>query len=152
MGNNLNAQGLRLEDGLAYRIYRCARRLRMHFRSVAEHAGVEVSQEQWFILNRLVHEDGLSQGALGDAVLDDRPNLARHLASLEQRKLVRRDADIQDGRKYRVHLTAEGRRLHDRFAAKVPQARAQLTLGLTKEELATTLRVLSRLEGNIQRK
>ena len=124
----------------------------MHFRSVAEQAGVELSQEQWFILNRLVHEDGLSQGALGDAVLDDRPNLARHLASLEARNLVRRDVHAEDGRKYSVHLTAEGRRLHDCFASRVPQARAQLTQGLSKEELATTLRVLSRLEGNIHRK
>jgi MarR family transcriptional regulator, transcriptional regulator for hemolysin len=149
MSNKHGGSAIRLEDGFAYRIYRCSRRLRMHFRALAEQAGVELSQEQWFILNRLAHEDGLAQGALGDAVLDDRPNLARHLASLEDRKLVRREADAQDGRKYSVRLTAEGRRLHDRFAAVVPQARAQLTRGLTKEELATALRVLSRLEDNI---
>ncbi len=150
MGNKTDGVTIRLEDGFAYRVYRCARRLRMHFRSMAEQAGVELSQEQWFILNRLMHEDGLAQGALGDAVLDDRPNLARHLASLEERKLVRREADAQDGRKYCVRITAEGRRLHDRFAATVPRARSQLTRGLTKDELATAMRVLARLEDNIQ--
>jgi MarR family transcriptional regulator, transcriptional regulator for hemolysin len=150
MSNKTPELSIRLDDGFAYRVYRCARRLRMHFRTVAEQAGVELSQEQWFILNRLVHEDGLAQGALGDAVLDDRPNLARHLASLEGRKLVRREADALDGRKYCVRITAEGRRLHDRFAATVPQARSQLTRGLTKGELATAMRVLSRLEDNIQ--
>jgi MarR family transcriptional regulator, transcriptional regulator for hemolysin len=150
MGNKLTGLPIRLDDGFAYRVYRCARRLRMHFRTLAEQAGVDLSQEQWFILNRLVHEDGLAQGALGDAVLDDRPNLARHLASLEERKLVRREADAHDGRKYCVRITAEGRRLHDRFAATVPQARSQLTRGLTKDELATAMRVLSRLEDNIQ--
>jgi MarR family transcriptional regulator, transcriptional regulator for hemolysin len=150
MSNKRDAAPIRLEDGFAYRIYRCSRRLRMHFRAVAEQAGVDLSQEQWFILSRLVHEDGLAQGALGDAVLDDRPNLARHLASLEARKLVRREADALDGRKYCVRLTAEGRRLHDRFAATVPQARVQLTRGLTKDDLATAIRVLSRLEDNIQ--
>jgi MarR family transcriptional regulator, transcriptional regulator for hemolysin len=128
MSNKRDAAPIRLEDGFAYRIYRCSRRLRMHFRAVAEQAGVDLSQEQWFILSRLVHEDGLAQGALGDAVLDDRPNLARHLASLEARKLVRREADALDGRKYCV----------------------QLTRGLTKDELATAIRVLSRLEDNIQ--
>jgi MarR family transcriptional regulator, transcriptional regulator for hemolysin len=150
MGNKVAGAPIRLEDGLAYRVYRCARRLRMHFRKLAEQAGIDLSQEQWFILHRLAHEDGLAQGALGDAVLDDRPNLARHLASLEERKLVRREADALDGRKYCVRLTAEGRRLHDRFAATVPQARSQLTHGLTKDELATAMRVLSRLEDNVQ--
>jgi MarR family transcriptional regulator, transcriptional regulator for hemolysin len=150
MSNKAGSTAIRLEDGFAYRVYRCGRRLRMHFRSLAEQAGVDLSQEQWFILNRLVHEDGLAQGALGDAVLDDRPNLARHLAALEGRKLVRREADALDGRKYCVRLTAEGRRLHDRFAAIVPQARAQLTRGMTKDELATAMRVLARLEDNIQ--
>lgn len=150
MSNKSAGAAVQLEGGFAYRIYRCARRLRMHFRALAEQADVDLSQEQWFILNRLAHKDGLAQGALGDAVLDDRPNLARHIASLEERQLVRREADALDGRKYCVHLTAEGRLLHDRFAAVVPQARLRLTRGLTKDELATAIRVLTQLEDNIQ--
>jgi MarR family transcriptional regulator, transcriptional regulator for hemolysin len=150
MGNKQSASPIRAEDGFAYRVYRCSRRLRMHFRSLAQHAGVDLSQEQWFILNRLVHEDGLSQGALGDAVLDDRPNLARHLTALEARKLVRREADALDGRKYSVRITTEGRRLHDRFTDMIPRARTRLTHGLSREELEVAVRVLSRIEDNIQ--
>jgi MarR family transcriptional regulator, transcriptional regulator for hemolysin len=142
---------VRIDEALAYRVYRCARLLRSHFHTLALSQGLDLSQEQWFILNRLVQQDGLAQGQLGDAVLDDRPNVARLVASLEARGLVRRDADPQDGRKYCVLLTSEGRRLHDQFAALVPGARAATLEGVSKEDLAAAMRVLSCLESNIEK-
>jgi MarR family transcriptional regulator, transcriptional regulator for hemolysin len=142
---------VRIEEALAYRVYRCARLLRKHFHQLALAQGIELSQEQWFILNRLVQEDGLAQVQLGDAVLDDRPNVARLVASLEARALVRRDADASDGRKWAVRLTADGRRLHDRFANLVPAARTATLKGVNKESLAIAMQVLAQLELNIER-
>jgi MarR family transcriptional regulator, transcriptional regulator for hemolysin len=149
--NQTTVTDVRIEEALAYRIYRCARLLRQHFHQLAVAQGIELSQEQWFILNRLVHEDGLAQGQLGDAVLDDRPNVARLVASLEARNLVRRDADASDGRKWVVRLTAEGRSLHDRFANLVPTARTATLKGVNKESLAAAMQVLAQLESNIER-
>jgi DNA-binding MarR family transcriptional regulator len=150
VSNNLAPRPLRIEDSIAYRIYRCARLQRKQFHQLATSLGIELSQEQWFVLNRLMHEDGLSQGSLGDAVLDDRPNMARLVAGLEARGLLRREADALDGRKHSVSITAAGRRLHDRFAALVPGARAATLKGVDKEDLAITMRVLARLESNTE--
>jgi MarR family transcriptional regulator, organic hydroperoxide resistance regulator len=140
---------LRIDEALAYRIYRCARLLRKHFHQLGAAAGIELSQEHWFILNRLMHEDGVAQGQLGDATLDDRGNIARLLASLEVRGLVKRETDALDGRKHAVSITPKGRRLHDDFAALVPAARVATTKGILKEELVITMRVLSQLESNL---
>jgi MarR family transcriptional regulator, transcriptional regulator for hemolysin len=138
-----------IEEALAYRIYRCARRLRSHFHQLGLANGIELSQEQWFILNRLSHQDGLAQTQLGDAVLDDRPNVARLVATLLARGLVVRHADSEDARKYRVQLTTAGRELHDRFAALVPQARRVTLKGISSADLKIAMRVLASLEENI---
>ncbi len=142
---------VRIDDALAYRIYRSARLLRGHFRELALKAGVELSQEQWFVLNRLSHEDGLAQGQLGDAVLDDRPNMARLIAAMEQRGWVTRTDDPTDARKHLVYLTPEGRRVHDIFDAGVPQARTRVLAGISEEDAALVARVLSRIEFNLEK-
>ncbi len=143
-------EAVKIEDAPAYRIYRCARLLRGHFRGLAEGAGLDLSQEQWFILNRLSHKDGVPQVELGDAVMDDRPNVTRLLTAMEERGLLRRGADPSDGRKQRVWLTAEGRRMNDRFAQLVPAARATTFKGVSREDLAATVRTLARLEQNLR--
>jgi MarR family transcriptional regulator, transcriptional regulator for hemolysin len=135
---------------MAYRIYRCARLLRSHFQALAASNGIELSQEQWFILNRLAQHGSLSQVDLGDHFLDDRPNIARLVATLESKGMVQRGADANDRRKYSVTLTAEGRRLHDSFAALVPTARTQSVAGIAKSDLAIAMRVLSTIEENIE--
>jgi MarR family transcriptional regulator, transcriptional regulator for hemolysin len=140
---------VRFEDGLAYRIYRCTRRLRSHFHQLTASRGLELSQEQWFVLNKLSHQDGLAQTQLGDAVLDDRPNITRLVASLEAAGLVKREPDAADGRKQCVFLTLAGRQVHDRFTEIVPEMRAQLLRGISKEDIATAIRVLARLEENM---
>jgi DNA-binding MarR family transcriptional regulator len=141
---------VRIDEALAYRVYRCARLLRKHFHQLGASQGIELSQEQWFVLNRLMHEDRVAQGQLGDATLDDRPNIARLVASLEVRGLVRREADALDGRKHAVSITPTGRRLHDRFAALVPAARVATLKGVPKDELAIAMRVLAQLESNLE--
>jgi DNA-binding MarR family transcriptional regulator len=153
MSNNRvppSAAPVRLEDSLAFRVYRCSRLLRAYFRNQAASVGVDMSQEQWFVLNRLAHEDGLAQGQLGDTTLDDRPNMARLIASMEARGLLRRAADPQDARRYRVHITTEGRHVHDLFNAQVPQARASAMAGVSTADAAVAARVLARIESNLE--
>jgi DNA-binding MarR family transcriptional regulator len=151
VSNKKSPPQVRIDEALAYRIYRCARLLRSHFHGLTNSQGLELSQEQWFILNRLVHQDGLAQVQLGDAVLDDRPNVTRLVASLLGRGLVRRETDPADARRQCVFITEEGRLLHDRFAALVPGARAATMEGVSKEDLAATLRVLACLESNMEK-
>jgi DNA-binding MarR family transcriptional regulator len=140
---------LDFEQALAYRIYRSARLLRVHFHQLAAAQGLTLSQEQWFILNRLRRDSGLTQVELSDAATQDRPNVTRLVAALEASGLVMREADADDGRKQRVHLTTLGCEIHDRFAALVPQARRAILKGVSPDDLATTLRVLSQLESNL---
>lgn len=66
--NDMTNMTIQIEGALAYRIYWCARRLRTHFHLLASSRGFDLSQEPWFILNRLAREDGIAQGQLGDAV------------------------------------------------------------------------------------
>jgi DNA-binding MarR family transcriptional regulator len=139
---------IQLEDSIAYRIHRTARVLRKQFHDLAAAAGVELTQEQWFVLNKLMHNDGVSQGELVDDLFGDRPNISRMIVTLEARGDVVRRADPCDARKLRVHLTASGRRAHDAFSALVPVARKRITSGISAADLEVARRVLAQIEAN----
>jgi MarR family transcriptional regulator, transcriptional regulator for hemolysin len=140
---------VRITDSLAYHVYRCARLLRVHFMAMGAREGMEITQEQWFVLNKLAWEDGQTQTALGDSIFSDRPNLTRILATMENNGWIRRVTDSEDARKTRVHLTVTGRKLEERFAALVPEARKRLFKNITKDDLETVMRVLEQMETNI---
>lgn len=142
-------KSVRIQDSIAYRIQRSARMLRKHFLELAARRGIEISPEQWFILNKLNWEDELTQVELSDAIFSDRPNVTRMVAALEAKGLVRRRADAGDGRKIRVALTVAGRAVHDAFAAAVPGARATLLRGIAEADLRTAARVLEQLDANL---
>ena len=138
-------------DSIAYSINRSARLLRKHFLSIAADLGVEITPEQWFVLNKLRLRDGRSQVELTEDIFGDRPNLTRMLATMERKGLVSRTPDSEDKRRMRVHLTDSGRSLHDAFAANVESQRARLFKGINTTDMATLRRVLSTMESNMNK-
>ena len=141
----------RIQDSLAYHVYRVARLLRRHFLTEAKEAGFDLTQEQWFVLNKLARMDGRSQVELSEDIFADRPNMTRILATMERRGLVRRVVDEEDQRKIRVHLTPKGRKLERGFSEWALAERARLFAGIAPQDLETAQRVLGQLEDNLQR-
>jgi len=140
---------VRIDDSIAYRLHRAARVQRRHFLRLAERHGVDLTPEQWFVLNKLRERDGRSQTELVDAIFGDRPNVTRLLGALERKGYVARRPDPEDGRRQRVHLTLAGAELHDRFAEVVPSTREAVFAGISEADMAIAHRVLTQLEKNM---
>jgi DNA-binding MarR family transcriptional regulator len=138
-----------ISDSLAYRIYRVQRLLRRDLARLAARAGVDLTPEQWFVLNKLRLRAGQSQTDLGDEIFADRPNITRMVAGLERRGLVVRRADPDDARRVLVSLTARGQEVHDRIAMSVGPERDRLFRGITADEIVSVFSVLERIEGNV---
>lgn len=140
---------VRIDDSIVYRLWRAARAQRRHFLRLAERNRLDLTPEQWFVLNKLRQQDGRNPSELADDIFADRPNITRLVAGLERKGYVARRPDPDDGRRQRIHLTLEGARLHDRFAEIVPSTRAAVFAGLSEDELAALDRGLARLEANL---
>ncbi len=140
---------VRIEDSVAYHIYRCQRLLRRHLLALASRAGLSLTPEQWFVLNKLHHQPRQSQVELSEAIFADRPNMTRILATMERNGWLERFADPEDGRRSLVALTAEGELLHQKMAALVPEARAQVFEEISDKELQAVMVVLAKIEKNV---
>lgn len=110
---------------------------------------LDLTVAQFDALANLYVEAGISQGELASRLLVTKGNMTGLLSRLEERGLVAREPDPEDGRAHRLRLTPAGRRLAKRglvvqknlvdamMGALAPKEREELRVLLTK--LATQI-------------
>lgn len=78
----------------------------------------EITSPQFAVLNALVAEPGLDQRTVGEHVGLDRSTIAEVISRLIRRELLDKVRDPQDGRRYLLHLTDEGKRTHRKLTVR----------------------------------
>jgi DNA-binding MarR family transcriptional regulator len=95
------------------------------------------------ILDTLAAREGLTQQDLADTLLVTKSNMTYHLCRMEERGLVDRRAE---GRKNRLYLTGEGRRLLEEALPEHEALIDERFSGLSVEERAQLDDLLKKLE------
>ena len=103
----------------------------------------------WPFLRALWEEDGLTQRQLSERVRMKGSTTVAAVNRLEERGLVRRIHNEQDGRKINVFLTPEGRRIYDLVMPEVAAINRQGIAGLSDAEQEELKRLLRDLRGNM---
>lgn len=92
-----------------------------HFRPLLRE--MDLTEQQWRVIRALQgHEDGLEATALAERTLLLMPSLTRIIKSLEEQKLVRREAVEGDNRRKLIRLAPRG---HDIYAKMAPLSEAE---------------------------
>jgi DNA-binding MarR family transcriptional regulator len=136
-----------LDESLGFVVNRAAQQLANALaQGLAPH---DVTPQQWAVLNRLWEEDGLSQQELAERTFKDPPNTTRILDKLQRKGLIVRRPDASDRRVQLIYLTDQGRRLRDVLVPLAQQVLARACAGISEDERATVLRVLKRIDVNL---
>ncbi|KFG77451.1 transcriptional regulator [Streptomyces mutabilis] len=109
-------------------------------------AAIGITQPQWWVLHQALHsENGVTRKEVistHQANLDVGAGMAPDLDLLVERMLLVSDADG------RLHITDEGRALHQRAAETQQASRRHVHAGVPDEEYLITLKVLQRMIRN----
>ena len=136
------------QDSLGFLIYRTALALRTALqRTFADH-GYGITPEQWGIIRRLWEEEGLSQREIGEKTFKDKPNITRMLDALEARRLIFRQPDPRDRRKFCIYLTREGKQLYESLCPLAQDLRERLTQNLAPREIDLLKETLNKIYRN----
>lgn len=129
---------------------RTTRLLKQHYLRAFKEEGVDLSTEQWVLLDRL-HTDGeASQTELANGTFKDAPTVSRIIDKLVKKKLVERRRFPNDRRRYQVALTASGRDVHERLMPYVHRLREQTWRGLSEEDYARLQGLLQHIRENFE--
>ena len=138
-----------IQDSLGLMIYRTALALKSALQRGFKENGFEITAEQWAIVSHLWEEEGLSQREIGEKAAKDKPNITRMLDALEKKRLIFRQHDPRDRRKFCVYLTKEGKQLHERLLPLAQTLREQVTRSLSQPEIDRIKETLNKINRNI---
>jgi len=103
------------------------------------------------LLRHLAHMEGCTQLDLVRVTLLKPPTVSVTLKKLEQSGYVRRETDATDLRAIRVYLTERGKALHRSTIERLKENDAILMEGITEEEQAVLLQLLTKMRDNMLR-
>ena len=115
-------------------------------RRIAKH-GVKIGQ--WFFLRELWEEDRQTQRMLSQRVGIMEPSTVVAIRGMIKDGLVKKTRDDKDKRKYRIELTAKGRRLKDRLLPYAIEVNERATKGLSDSEIRQFRKTLIKLKTNL---
>lgn len=138
-----------LRDSLGFMLIRTALRLRLLGNTALQQEGLDITVDQWGLLNLLWEQDGQTPVELSRRADKDKPNVTRLLTILEAKELIFRRPDSQDRRSYRIHLTEAGAALKDSLLDIGEACQRQACQGLTSQEIATLKQLLCRVFANV---
>jgi MarR family transcriptional regulator, transcriptional regulator for hemolysin len=95
----------RPDRNLGFLVHDVARLMRVAYDRRARSLGL--TRSQWWVLNHLYFNEGITQSALADLLDVEKPTLGRLLDRLEVKGWIARQADQHDRRAKRVYLTGE---------------------------------------------
>jgi DNA-binding MarR family transcriptional regulator len=104
-----------------------------------------VAPGQFPALLALYEREGRTQAELCQLVRIEQPTMANTLNRMQRDGLIDRDPDPADGRRSLVELTQRGRALEPALVAAAEAVNASATAGISAEELATLLSLVTRV-------
>ncbi len=79
-----------------------------------------------------------------------RSTVSRVVTLMEQKGLLRREAVMSDGRLKRLVLTDKATEIHKSIEASLEETEQQLVRGISEEDMRVFLRVVHRMEKNLE--
>jgi len=112
-------------------------------------ANLGITAEHYSLLVHLWEHDGLSQGALAEKSGRDKTTMARLAATLEERGLIERRQNPDDGRARLLYLSAAGKTTMDRATKLAREILNDAKSGIGADELEICRDVLRRAGANL---
>ena len=137
-----------LNSVIFYSLDKAIRSYRRLAQANIDRAGLDITIDQWLVLQVLLEHDDLTQQEIAERVFKDQASVARMLSLLLKRGLLSAVPLPHDGRRTRLRVTADGHRMLAAVQPIVLSNRALALAGIPAADLALLQQVLERIARN----
>lgn len=119
---------------VGYYLERTTRQVKLAFNQAFIGAGIDLTPEQWVLLDSLLSKNGVSQTELASKSYKNAPTVSRIIDVLERKGYVERQRFENDRRRYKIFLTSLGRDTAERALPIAVDLREQGWKGLSDDQ------------------
>lgn len=135
-----------------FRIERTAKRMKQVAAQSLKRGGIDVTVDQWVVLDQLEQEEALSQQEIGCRTFKDAPTVTRIIDLLDEKGLIRRKPHPNDRRKTLIYLTAFGTAQVKKIKPLMVEVRKQAYDGLSSKQIEQLIDLMDHIYKNLQEK
>ncbi|HEX9957539.1 MAG TPA: MarR family transcriptional regulator [Fibrella sp.] len=133
-----------------YTLEKTIKRYRQFAQNNIDRAGVDITIDQWLVLNILQESPTLGQLEIAERVFKDQASIARIMNLLEKKELLIQTASKQDRRRVDRLITPKGEELLRAVSPIVAQNRRTALQGLSDEAIEQLRQTLTIIDENCQ--
>jgi DNA-binding MarR family transcriptional regulator len=139
-----------LSSIIFYSLDKAIRSYRRMAQANIDRAGLDITIDQWLVLQVLLEHDDLTQNEIAERVFKDQASVARILALLVKRGLLSAVPLPHDRRRTKLRVTRQGKQMLAAIQPIVLGNRAVALAGISEEELTMMRDVLEQIAANCQ--
>ena len=122
--------------------------VKLSFTKAFKNLGIDITPEQWVIIDTLYQAGALTQNELAQAAYKNAPTVSRIIDKLEDKQFVIREADSHDRRKTTVRLTKQGKKTAEKCYPEVYKLRELSWKNLSDKDYRSLQRILDKVFRN----
>lgn len=126
-------------------------RIKKCFFDDLQNNGINVTPEQYLVLDILWENQPLSQQKIADMIQKDKNSVTKIIDSLEKKNLVSRIVDKNDRRINIIELTEEGRNLEKIATDVAIKFMNDVVQDIDKQDLDSYMKVMRQMKNNLER-
>lgn len=124
-------------------------KIKKYFANELQKNDINMTPEQYLVMDILWDEGILSQQAIADIIQKDKNSVTKFIDSLEKKGLVFRAVDRIDRRINNIILSDEGKKLKDTTTEVAVNMMSKALKGINKKDLSTFVNVMMQIKSNI---
>ncbi|MHB8072733.1 MarR family winged helix-turn-helix transcriptional regulator [Desulfosporosinus fructosivorans] len=140
-----------IENSLGFIVARTNYYMKSYFSKLIKDNELNITTEQWAILNAVYHNPGVSQTDLARACLKDKTNVTRILDLLVKKGYAARNIDLNDRRIFSITLTELGESVLEQLINISDSANMACISELNSDEYLELVRTLNILSSSIEK-
>jgi DNA-binding MarR family transcriptional regulator len=139
---------MKIQNVIFYTLDKAIRSYRRMAQAAIDEAGIDITIDQWLVLQVLRAEDDLTQAEIAERVFKDQASVARILALLVKRELLSVAPLARDGRRLQLRITPKGHGVIAELLPIVHAYRAKALEGIAHADSELVHTVLNQIITN----
>lgn len=140
----------KLESVVFYTLDKCIKTYRQFAQRRLNESGLDVTIDQWLVLNSIAEKPDISQLEIAEKVFKDTASVTRIIDLLIKKNYLERETHQTDRRRFTLQITKEGKGLIRSVSKIVEQNRSIALDGLTEKDLNQVRETLNTIIENCQ--
>lgn len=135
---------------IGFLLERTTRIAKLSFTKAFKKMDVDITPEQWIVLDKLDVNKAMSQKEIGNESFKNAPTISRIIDNLVRKGLVNRTSEENDRRKTSISLTEDGRKLVKKCRKEVDGLRDLSWNNLTDRDYKEFNRIIDQIFDNFE--